>query len=268
VCSIWHATSRSPHAMRQQLYGICPSMHEKIQINTDVTIRREAISEDYDCVIVDDFLQDPHELVEYAARHASEFSMPERGNYPGPLFRVDGNAMTDIYRFIRSKMTKHFPFLRANMKLWTYFSIATLRPDELSYLQRICHTDPTSAPGRRCYAALLYLFENEGLGGTGFYRWREPELVLKAKAIERKDPGNSLAFLQEHFPTYRKPACYMTGSNEIAELLCTIPARFNRLVFYSGNVPHSAAITAPELLSGDAQKGRLTLNIFADVLPR
>ncbi len=75
-------------------------------------------------------------------------------------------------------------------------------------------------------------------------------------------------FLQEHFPTYRKPACYMTGLNEIAELLCTIPARFNRLVFYSGNVPHSAAITAPELLSSDTRKGRLTLNIFADVLPK
>ncbi len=132
----------------------------------------------------------------------------------------------------------------------------------------MCHTDPTTAPDRTCYAALVYLFENEGLGGTGFYRWRELELVLKAKAIEREDPGKSLAFLQEHFPTYRKPARYMTGSNEIAELLCTIPARFNRLVFYSGKVPHSAAITAPELLSSDTRKGRLTLNIFADVLPK
>ena len=146
--------------------------------------------------------------------------------------------------------------------------MTTTQPDKLSHRQRMCHTDPTSAPGRRCYAALVYLFTNEGLGGTGFYRWREPELVRKAKAIEREDPGRSLAFLQEHFPTFRKTARYMTGSNEIAELLCTIPARYNRLVFYSGTVPHSAAITAPELLSTDIQKGRLTLNIFADVLPK
>ncbi len=241
---------------------------QKIRINTDASIRREAISEDQYCVVVDDFLQDPHKLVEFAAHQAGEFSVPARGNYPGPLFRVDGDAMTDVYHFIRSKMTKHFPFLRGYMSLWTFLSMATRRPDELSYLQRICHTDPTSAPDRTCYAALVYLFENEGFGGTGFYRWRELELVLKAKAIEREDPGKSLAFLQEHFPTYRKPACYMTGSNEIAELLCTIPARFNRLVFYSGTVPHSAAITAPELLSSDTRKGRLTLNIFADVLPK
>ena len=241
---------------------------KKFRINTDATIRRESISEDQDCVIVDDFLQDPHELVEFAAHRTGEFSMPERGNYPGPLFRVGGDAMTDIYGFIRSKMTKHFPFLRGSMVLWTFLSMATTRPDKLSHRQRICHTDPTSAPDRRCYAALVYLFENEGLGGTGFYRWREPELVLKAKTIEREDPGKGLAFMQEHFPTYRKPARYMTRSNEIAELLCTIPARFNRLVFYSGDVPHSAAITAPELLSTDIRKGRLTLNVFADVLPK
>ena len=239
-----------------------------IRINTDAKIQREAISENQDCVIIDDFLQDPHEIVEFAVHHTREFSMPDRGNYPGPLFRVDADPMIDIYRFIRSRMTKYFPFLRGYMSLWTFLSIATKRADELSYLQRICHTDPTSAPDRTCYAALIYLFENEDLGGTGFYRWREPELVLKAKAIERKNPGTSLAFLQEHFPTYRKPSCYMTGSNEIADLLCTIPARFNRLVFYSGNVPHSAAIAAPELLSSDPRKGRLTLNIFADVLPK
>ena len=154
------------------------------------------------------------------------------------------------------------------MSLWTFLSMATKRPDQLSYRQRMCHVDPTSAPDRTCYAALVYLFEDEGLGGTGFYRWRDPVLIQQAKAIERKDPGHSLEFLQEHFPTYRKPARYMTGSNEIAELLCTIPARFNRLVFYSGNLPHSAAITAPELLSDDFRLGRLTLNIFADVMPK
>ncbi|MCH9005844.1 MAG: hypothetical protein IH838_11205 [Proteobacteria bacterium] len=239
-----------------------------IRINTDAEIRREEISEDQYCVIVDDFLQDPHELVDFAVSQASEFSMPERGNYPGPLFRVDGDAMTVIYQFIRSKMTKQFPFLRGKMSLWTFLSMATMRPDKLSHRQRICHTDPTSAPDRTCYAALVYLFDNEGLGGTGFYRYREPELVRKAKTIEREDPGKARAFLQEHFPTYREPARYMTESNEIAELLCTIPARFNRLIFYSGNVPHSAAITAPELLSTDIRKGRLTLNVFADVLPK
>ncbi len=240
----------------------------RIRINTDARIQRQEISADQHCVIVDDFLQDPHGLVEFAAHHAGEFSIPQRGNYPGILYRVDGDAMIDIYLFIRSKMTKHFPFCRGNMSLWTNLSMVTLQPDELSHRQRICHTDPNSSPGHAIYAGLLYLFENEDLGGTGFYRWRERELVHKAKAIEREDPGKGKAFLQEQFPTYRKPARYMTGSNEIAELICTIPARFNRLIFYSGSVPHSGNIAAPELLSKNIRKGRLTLNIFADVLPK
>ena len=140
--------------------------------------------------------------------------------------------------------------------------------DELSNLQRICHTDPTTSPARRNYAALVYLFDNEDLGGTSFYRWRDENLLRKATAIELEDADKGLAFLQENYPFYSEPACYMTESNEIAERLCVIPARFNRMVFYSGDVPHSGAITAPELLSKDFRDGRLTLNVFADVLPR
>ena len=238
-----------------------------IRINTDATIRREAISEDHDCVIIDDFLQDPHELVEFAAAHAGEFSRPDSG-YPGQQFGIDDDAMTDIYRFVRSKMTMHFPFLRGGMKLWTFLSMVTKRPDELSALQRVCHTDPNPSPHRAIYAGLLYLFENEDLGGTGFYRYKEHELLQQAAAVVGHDPDKGLAILQENFPTYRKPACYMTGSNEIAELLCTIPARFNRLIFYSGGVPHSGDIAAPELLSRNIRKGRLTLNVFADALPK
>lgn len=238
-----------------------------IRINSGATIRREAITENHDCLIVDDFLEDPHELVGFAARHASEFEKAKSA-YPGLLFRVDGDAMTAVYRFIRSKMTKHFPFLRGDMILWTYLSIATLRPEELSFLQRLCHTDPNTRPGRANYAAIIYLFENERLGGTSFYRWRRPDLMTKVVNVERETPGQGLTLLQNIFPAYRNSASYMTDSNEVAELLYAIPARYNRMIFSSGEVPHSAAIAAPELLSRDMREGRLTLNVFASVWPK
>ena len=60
----------------------------------------------------------------------------------------------------------------------------------------------------------------------------------------------------------------MAVSNEIAELLFEVPAQFNRFVFYSGDLPHSAHIPRPELLSTDFAEGRLTLNCFASVRPR
>ncbi len=239
----------------------------RIRINTDARIQRESISEDQNCVIVDDFLRDPHVLVEIAAHQADAFSMPVY-HYPGLLLGLDDNVMTDIYGFIRSEMTNHFPFRKSGINLSTFLSMVTLQPDELSNLQRICHSDPKTVPDVANYAALVYLFDNQDLGGTGFYRWRDRELVEQATALELEDPVRGLEFLQENFATFRKPAHYMSESNEIAECLCTIPAKFNRMIFYSGDIPHSAAISAPELLSTDFQKGRLTLNCFASVVPR
>lgn len=240
----------------------------RIRVNTDASIRREAISEHHHCVVVDDFLSNPHELVEFAADNAVQFSAA-KSHYPGLFTDVNDEAMTELYRFIRSKMTKYFPFLRGDLKLATFLAMATFRPDELSALQRMCHTDPAPDSGRTTYAALLYLFENEELGGTSFFNyWKKHDLLKDVEAMDRVEPDKAHEFLLENFPTFREPAKYMTESNEIAELLCTIPARFNRMIFYSGQIPHNAAITAPELLTNDCRKGRLTLNVFADVLPK
>ena len=256
----------------QQLYAtdawkIFLSNPPEIEINSDLQIRVAEIAPGYSCIIIDDFLREPHALVEYAARNADAFSTPER-SYPGLLYNIDNNAMKDIIRFIRSSMSKQFSFLRGGVETSTFLSMATLQPEELSNLQRLCHSDPRGQLDRRNYASLVYLFENEELGGTGFYRWKEVSLIQQATALDLEDPQRALAFLQEHFPTYNEPASYMNGSNEIAELLFDVPARFNRFVFYSGDVPHSAKISSPELLSGDFRSGRLTLNCFASVRPR
>ena len=244
------------------------AMQPRIRINAGASIRRQAISGDHYCVIVDDFLQDPHELIDFAANRSVEFSKA-KSYYPGLFIDVNDDAMTDIHHFIRFQMTKHFPFLRDDLKLSTFLAMATFKPDELSEVQRMCHTDPAPDPSRKPYAALIYLFENEELGGTSFFNYRKKyDLLKEVEAMGREDPDKALEFLLENFPTFRKDADYMTESNEIAELLRTIPARFNRMIFYSGQIPHSAAITAPELLSKDIRKGRLTLNVFADVLPK
>lgn len=239
-----------------------------IAINKDAEIRRETISEDHDCIIVEDFLRDPHELVVFAERHRSEFSAPEKRGYPGLRYRLQATLLADIYRFIRVEMTKYFPFLRGGMDFWTFLSLITQEPGNLSNLQRICHTDPNPDPGRRIYAGLVYLFEDERLGGTSFYHWTDRWQSKDATSIDLDDPDDGLAFLQERFPTFREPPRYMTESNEIAEQLRSFPARFNRMIFYPGDIPHSGALSAPELLSPDVRTGRLTLNIFASALPK
>lgn len=238
-----------------------------IRINPEAPLRREQISETEFCVIVDDFLKDPHSLVEFAARHPADFSHPNVG-YPGVQLRVGDEAMKEIFRFTRSNLSKLYSFMRGRIGIRSLLSMVTLPPDELAPMQRICHIDHNPDPSRGKYAALVYLFEDERLGGTSFYRWKDEKLVWDALKLLRSDAGEGEAFLEERFPTFREPPRYMTESNEIAERLCTVAPRFNRFVFYSGDLPHSAAIAAPELLSEDFRKGRLTLNLFFSVIPK
>jgi len=243
-----------------------PSLPQ-IEINPELLVRIEQIADGHVCAIVDNFLKHPHDVVEYATNNEDAFYTPDVG-YPGVLCDIDAGTMSDVYRFIRSRMSQQFSFFKGGITLATNLSMATMQPDKLANLQRLCHTDPRQRMDRQNYAALVYLFENEALGGTGFYEWKERELIEQATVLEAENPAKALAFLQEHFATYAKPACYMTESNEIAERISEIPARFNRMIFYSGDVPHSAQIASPELLSDDISKGRLTLNCFASVRAR
>ncbi len=238
-----------------------------LRVNSVAALRRERISATEFCIVVDDFLAEPNALVDYAARHRSEFSHPNIG-YPGVQIRVNDDAMVEIFRFVRSRMSKEFGFLRGRIGIRSLLSMVTLPADRLSFMQRICHVDPNAEAGRAKYAALLYLFHDERLGGTSFYRWKDEQTVWQGVALLRKDVRQGEEFLQTHFETFREPPRYMTDSNDVAELLYTVPPRFNRFVFYAGHLPHSGAVAAPEQLSEDPSKGRLTLNLFFSVLPK
>jgi hypothetical protein len=238
-----------------------------IRVNPNIDVRRERISANQFCVIVDDFLTDPDMIVDYACRHPHEFSHPNIG-YPGVQIRVNDDAMGDIYGFVRSKMSRLYAFMRSKIGIRSLLSLVTAAPSELSLLQRICHVDPNADLGRAKYAALIYLFRDERLGGTSFYRWRNEELVWQGREMLRNDPAKGEEFFKHHFATFREPPRYMTTSNDVAELLYTVPPKFNRFVFYSGDVPHTGTIEAPELLSAEPSKGRLTLNLFFSVLPK
>jgi hypothetical protein len=239
---------------------------QTIRTNRNARVALRQLSSGESVAIIDDFLVSPEELSLFAWQHADSFTMPPK-SYPGIILPVAAEPMAEIYRFIRSTLSAHFAFLRGGAKLQSMLSMTTLQPDELSNLQRLCHTDPPVSKNRLNFAFVLYLFDNERLGGTGFYRWKEKAAITQATALEKDDPDKALSFLKERFPTYQQPPCYITESSEIAERLDVVSAKFNRLVFYSGDIPHSAQISSPELLTNDLSEGRLTLNCFASLRP-
>ena len=238
-----------------------------LQLNPALEIQASPVTDTQLCVVVDDFLLNPEQAVQYAIDHHDEFSMQERA-YPGHVLPVPNEFLQALNRFIQREMSRLFPFCRGGIEFHTQFSLATLHPEDFTWIQRLCHTDPQIAPGRVNFAALLYLFDDPEMGGTGFYRWKDPDYWVRMSAAQRDDPDAGLEELEGKFRMFRDPPCYMTQSNEAAELLDVVPARFNRLVFYSGDLPHNAHITRPELLSADPAKGRLTLNCFVNALPK
>ncbi len=241
-------------------------MASPLAINPAAQLTVRQISDGVRCGVVDDFLADPKYVREFAIQSREMFELPQRG-YPGLTLDVSGESMRDIYRFLRKRMSREFGFLRGDVQFSSMLSITSRLPAELSNLQRICHIDPNLQPERGNFASVLYLFENTDLGGTGFYRWHDRPAVERATALDLQDPEKALDYLQERFAYFRETPRYMTGSNDVAESLGTIPAKFNRLIFYSGDLPHSAYVENPDLLSDDPSQGRLTLNCFASVRP-
>lgn len=237
-----------------------------LKINPEASATERTIEGKQVCVIVDDFLLEPEKAVDYAANHADAFGMPEKG-YPGLVLDIDDGPMEEIYRFMKQAMSRRFGFMRGGMAMSTVMSMATLPPEKLGNLQRLCHTDPRTRPGHLNYASLLYLFDNEELGGTAFYRWKNPDAIREAMRLESGDPVAAKRYLEETFESYRERPAYLTESTDVAERLGSVPAKFNRFIFYSGEIPHSAHIMKPEDLSEDFRTGRLTLNCFASVRP-
>jgi hypothetical protein len=239
----------------------------KLELNPATTIGVKRITDSFVCVVVDDFLLNPDELIDYALRRRDDFFMQERA-YPGLVLPLEFGLLADIKRFIRAEMSRVFGFLRGNIKLQSNLALTTMMPDELSWIQRLCHTDPRTALERRNFASVLYLFDNPKFGGTGFYRWKDIEFWQKMSALQLEDPEAGLDTLKDRFQMFRDPPCYQTESNAAADLLDMAPAKFNRLIFYPGDLPHSAYISHPELLSADPDKGRLTLNCFVSAIPK
>lgn len=209
------------------------------------------------CMVLDDVLLDPQALVEQAARHRDAFQPAAENAYPGlelPLPESVVQAFVDAFNLHARNALGVRRVLTAAGRL----ALVTRQPRELAPIQRLCHRDRLFVePGQRAVAGVLYLFHDEALGGTNFFRVRKSQTeteALMARAAHMTQAEADAAF--------GVPAGYLTQSNDWFELAAVAPPRWNRLIFFDGGKFHSSHITRPELLSDDPARGRLTLNLF------
>lgn len=209
------------------------------------------------CCLVDDILQFPERWVRYAVERRAQFVPALSTGYPGISLAVElsaGHAMREFFAF---HMRRYFDTRRIVQMVGRY-SMVTLSPGELRPAQWICHQDPPgNDPSLSQLACTLYLFHDEALGGTSFYestRSFAETSQLFADAVAMSGP--------QFTERYGIQPSYLCDSNAYFRRTATVPARWNRAVFYSGALLHSGQIAAPERLTADPAVGRLTVNFF------
>ncbi|UUZ48310.1 DUF6445 family protein [Massilia sp. B-10] len=219
--------------------------------NPRPTIRYVPLTASHTCAVIDDFLAEPHKLVDYAAAQREQFAMDPDNCYPGQELGL-GPAVSAALAQYLALHVRHALGMRRMLKASARLALATLPGQQLSGLQRLCHRDAISLPtGEGVAASVAYLFQDSAMGGTSFYVPRKPGAgngaLPASRCGERPEPGC---------------LSYLTESNDWFEQVCSVPARFNRAIFYEGTVFHAAQIERPDLLAADPAQGRLTMNGF------
>lgn len=209
------------------------------------------------CVVVDGALRDPQAMVALACAHREAFAQSGGNAFPGPELAFPPAVVAQFESQFNAR-ARALLGGRRTLSSTARLSLVTRAPGDLAPLQTVCHVDGgTLEPGQGIAACVLYLFHDPALGGTGFYTPRQPADAIARMRADAATLGAD-AFAARHGIARG----YMTASNAWYDKRLAVPARFNRLIFYSGRVPHSGDITDPVRLDPDPARGRLTINGF------
>lgn len=228
-------------------------------INDSLNMQILRIGEENNKVLCfDNFLAEPMQLVGFAqgATFSHYAAAAQRKGYPGvrtaaPI-GLGEQIRTYLDRIVKAEY--EIPAARKIKPLQDALCMMTVPEAELGPLQRIPHFDASSP---YFFATLLYLCD-ERHGGTGFYRHN-------STGYESIMPERSEHYLDvsyDELNSKKSERCYFSESNEFFTKVGFVPATFNRLLVYRGNILHSANILSDISLNADPRIGRLTANIF------
>lgn len=209
------------------------------------------------CVVVDDFFSDPQALRALAIEHASGFAPAAANAFPGLELPMPASFCDRLDEFFMQHVRRLLG-ARRTIELHSRLAMVTTPAGALRPIQRVCHRDRLSVPeGEMAAASVAYLFDDPSLGGTSFFRPRRSP--AQTEALMRELAAMSGA---EADRVLGAQAGYLAGSNDWFELVRTVPAAWNRAIFYDGGIFHSSHIADAAGLSPDPALGRLTLNGF------
>lgn len=204
-------------------------------------------------LIIDDFAENPDELVQEASHHrygvVNEY-------YPGIRADAPDHYIERNLPILAPLLEEHFGYPKTPRVTGCFYSLVTTRPEQLKPAQCIPHFD---GGGDRTLALLHYLCQ-PSQGGTAFFRHRSTgmETVPDDQYEGRYKP----ALWRDAERLGMPPHDYPRGSTALFERIGQVDAAFNRAIVYRGANLH--AIDIPHDFAFDAvpETGRLTINTF------
>lgn len=204
-------------------------------------------------------MKDPDFWFKVAIEQADDFTLAGNGKfpaYPGVELHMSDEINEAIAQFflqhIRSKLNA-----RRLIHAVSRFSMTSLQSEQLRPAHCLCHRDVGGPEGSMKAACVLYLFKDENYGGTSFYAPKKSENETAKLVHDSLHMG-----AQDFEEKYGVKQTYMQGSNAYFEQIGSVPAKWNRIVFYDGHIHHTADIVDDKRLSIDPRVGRLTINGF------
>jgi hypothetical protein len=224
------------------------SLHLDFKL-TKLTIGRERAP----LVVVDNFVADPHALVELAA---GKLFSDVVNFYPGVRSKVPLTYQRFMLDKVKPLFASHFNLGSAVLRFTEcHFSIVTTPPEKLDIAQRIPHIDSVF-PSELAF--IHYLFKSN-LGGTAFYRHRATGYEYVDEA--RKDGYWRIVDEEQSGPN-RAQAEYINGDTVLYEQVGKEAGVFNRMLIYRRNTLHSGALGPNFVPDPNPRTGRLSINGF------
>lgn len=235
-------------------------MNYDFSINPNVEIDIIYIGNEQEpVIIVDNFLQLPEAIVQYA-ESGCEFQKDVKDFYPGIRKPLAPTYAENIYRHLMDTLWTIFsskPTLNIKL-LSSVLSLTTTSPNDLRPIQSVPHFDSFLANN----IAGVHYFCAPQFGGTSFYRHRKTGFeTMDAQRIQTYAPTLKSEVMQANTGIFN----YINGDTEIFERTACIDAKFNRAIFYRSNILHSGNIQIAAGLSDNPRMGRLTANTLIAV---
>lgn len=227
-------------------------LHPDIRIH-ELRIGREQAP----LLVIDQFVAGAEDLVALARQR--EFRPVPRA-FPGIRAIAPPDYQKLLIKDLGERLIKYFALDALTLRLsMCHYSLVTLRPNELSPIQRVPHVDSLQHSG---LATIHYLFQGN-FGGTAFYRHRETGFEFVDESREAEYVRTLKTELAG--PDAPGPA-YIDGDTALFERISAQPAAWNRMLVYKRNSLHSGSIPPDFVPQADVASGRLSINSFIDAV--